>query len=178
MSGFPARVRFARLAAVVSMALLGALVTPLAPRRVCTAAPAADAPEGVDPIRFATLDVFVNSRETPLAAYQFELRTTQGNATVLSLEGGEHAAFNAAPYYDPRALSRNRLIVAAFSTSPDLPHGRMRVARLHIAVRGGVEPRYAADLQVAAAADGTPLTADVSVAPETPAADRPPASNP
>jgi len=95
--------------------------------------------ERADPIRFVTLDLFVDSREVPLAAWQVEIlpKVVKGTATLVGIEGGDHAAFRAPARYDPAALAKaegGRVILAAFSlaTAGELPLGRVRVARLHL----------------------------------------------
>src|SRR4051812_29732715 len=51
-------------------------------------------------VRFQTVDVYVDAGDKPLAAYQFTLHSGAKNALLSGLEGGEHAAFAKAPYYD------------------------------------------------------------------------------
>ncbi len=130
-----------------------------------------------DSVRFEAIDVFVDSGGKPLAAYQFELKARSGEVLLAGLEGGEHAAFKAAPYYDTTAMLQNKVIVAAFSTAPRLPHGRTRVARLMVQVTGPTEPAYDATLSVAGSPDGKPIPdaklsiaterADTATAPDT-----------
>jgi hypothetical protein len=114
-------------------------------------------------VRFEPVDVYVDSGAAPLAAYQFELKATAGRVAIVGLEGGEHPAFKDAPYYDPAALMKDRVVVAAFSTGQDLPQGRTRVARLHMQVTGDEKPAYAVKLVVAASADGKEIPATVSI---------------
>jgi hypothetical protein len=117
------------------------------------------APDG----RFEAVDVFVDSGDVPLAAYQFELAAEVGQITIVGIEGGDPAAFKEAPYYDPAALNRqHRIIVAAFSTARDLPKGVTRVARVHVYVTGDTEPQYVVALKVAASADGERIPATAS----------------
>jgi hypothetical protein len=125
------------------------------------AGPAADAPA----VRFSYLDVYLDVGAKPLAAYQVELTPTAGDVLLTGLEGGEHAAFRDAPYYDPAALhqAKSRVIVAAFNTGGDLPRGRTRVARLHLQVIGRADPAWAPKLQVAASSDGKPIDAKLTV---------------
>lgn len=106
------------------------------------------------PVRFAWIDVTIDPQGRPLAAYQFELKTVAGDVKIVGIEGGEHAAFSEPPYYDPAALSNNRVIIAAFHTGKDLPAGPTRVARIHVRVAGPVAPEFSTDLQVAAGAEG------------------------
>lgn len=111
-------------------------------------------------VRFAAVDVVVDAGEEALAAYQIEI-TADGDAQILSVEGGEHPAFNAPPHYDPAALKGGRIIVAAFSLSDELPSGRTRVAVLHLRESGKVS--YRARLLAAARADGRRFTPAVTL---------------
>lgn len=89
-------------------------------------------------VRFAHVDLFADSGSQPLAAYQVEVSgTIEGGVIVLvGVEGGEKAvaAFSGPPFYDPDALTRDRVVLAAFTPSGErgLPTGRVRVARLHV----------------------------------------------
>src|SRR6185295_19470553 len=84
------------------------------------------------PAHFRTVPVLVDPHGKQLGAYQIEIASDPARVTLVGVEGGEHPAFNAAPYYDPTALNHNRVIVAAFSTSSDLPSTKTRVATLHV----------------------------------------------
>lgn len=91
-------------------------------------------------VRFESVDVFVDSGESPLSAYQFELQAPPRDgfdAVIVGIEGGEHAAYASPPYYDPAALQQQRVVIAAFSVASEerLPRGRVRVARLHMQLR-------------------------------------------
>ena len=110
-------------------------------------------------VSFAVVDVFLDSGNQVLAAYQFELFDKTGRAKIVGLEGGEHPAFKEPPHYDPAALSKNRVVVAAFSTRKDLPEGKTRVARIHLRIRGDDKPEFETKLQVAASADGKKIRA-------------------
>jgi hypothetical protein len=115
---------------------------------------------------FTFVDVFIDPQGKPLAAYQFELRTTAGDARLVGIEGGEHAAFAHPPYPDPKALLNDRIVIAAFNTAPAdrLPSGKTRVARLMVRAGAGNErPTYDVKLQVAASAEGKPLEAVISI---------------
>ena len=102
-----------------------------------------DGPDAVAPtVRFAAVDVYIDAGDRPLAAYQFELSASAGEFKIVGIEGGEHAAFAEPPYYDPAALSRDRVIIAAFNTGDDLPNGKVRVARVHVQVIGEPSPAY------------------------------------
>ena len=122
------------------------------------------APDSPNGVRFTAVDVFVDSGTEALAAYQFELKVTAGDVTLVGVEGGEHPAFRPPPYYDPVALAGQRIVIAAFDTGGDLPRGRTRVARLMVRVRGAAAPAYDASLVVAASPDENVIAANISVA--------------
>lgn len=126
-----------------------------------------DASTAMTGVRFEAVDIFVDSGPLPLAAYQIEIIARfagdSGTATLVGVEGGEHAEFTSPPYYDPAALHANqakeRIIIAGMSTagSDDLPRGRLRVARLHLRVDG--EARYVTNLMVAGGPSAEKITA-------------------
>src|SRR5438552_2611435 len=76
-----------------------------------------DADEGRS--RFGAMDIFIDSGSTPLAAYQIEIAATNGLAKIVGIEGGEHPAFQQPPFYDPKAMQHDRVILAGFSTELD-----------------------------------------------------------
>jgi len=114
------------------------------------------------PVRFAWVDIYLDSGDVPLAAYQFELAAETGSFRIVGVEGGEHPAFAAPPYYDPAALAHDRILIAAFSTDDDLPTGHTRVARIHVQIAGDGTPDYVVKLTVAATADGSEIPAAVA----------------
>jgi hypothetical protein len=113
--------------------------------------------------RFAPLHVYLDSGDKPLAAYQFELKARTGQIKIVGVEGGEHPAFQEAPYYDPAALMNDRIIIAAFNTGSDLPHGRTRIATIHLQIPGDTEPQYELKLIVAADTEGENLPAKLTL---------------
>jgi hypothetical protein len=117
----------------------------------------ADATAAVEGGRFRPLAVFVDTGNTPLAAYQIEITVgaPEPTAKIVGVEGGDADAFRAAPYYDPAALQGGRIIIAAFTTDADPPRGRVRVATLHLFEPAGCVPTYQAWLVVAV--DGATL---------------------
>ena len=123
-----------------------------------------DQPAPQAPVRFEAVDVYVDSRDQPLAAYQFELAAETGEIKIVGIEGGEHPAFREPPYYDPAALTKDRIIIAAFNTGQDLPRGRTRVARVHLQIVGETEPEYVIKLEVAASPEGKKVPASVILA--------------
>jgi hypothetical protein len=114
-------------------------------------------------VRFAPVHIYLDSAREPLAAYQFELKAVTGQTKIVGVEGGAHAAFNEAPYYDPQALANDRIIIAAFSTSDTLPTGRTRIATIHLQITGETEPEYELKLIVAANAEGSEIPAELTL---------------
>ena len=115
------------------------------------------------PVRFGSVEIFVDPRGSALAAYQLEFVADPARVALVGIEGGEHVSFRQPPYYDPAALNRNRVILAAFSTNSDLPTSRTRVATLHVRISGDQTPTYSTRLITAADPQGRPIAADVSV---------------
>ena len=114
-------------------------------------------------IRFTYVNVYIDSKDQPLAAYQFELKTTAGSVEIVGIEGGEHQAFAEPPYYDPAALRNDRVIIAAFNTGKQLPTGKTRIARVHLQISGDESPQFSVDLQVAGSTDGQTIEANISI---------------
>jgi hypothetical protein len=113
-------------------------------------------------VRFAPLHIYLETCNL-LAAYQFELKATAGQIKIVGVEGGDHEAFKEAPYYDKTALlNKERIIIAAFSTSRDLPTGRTRIATVHLQIAGDVEPQYELELNVAADGNGKEIPAEIT----------------
>jgi hypothetical protein len=106
--------------------------------------------------RFGAVDIYVDSGSTPLAAYQIELAATNGVARIVGIEGGEHPAFRQPPFYDPKAMQHERVIIASFSTAAatDLPAGKTRVATIHYQTTETQPPRFELKLQTAGDAQG------------------------
>lgn len=107
-------------------------------------------------VRFTTVDIVIDAGDAPLAAYQIEFKATTAGVTIVGIEGGEHPAFSEPPYYDPKAIQQERIILASFNTADasELPTGKTRVATIHLQVSGDTPPQYTIDLAVAADADG------------------------
>lgn len=115
-------------------------------------------------VQFEAIDVFVDSGAHPLAAYQFELASQTEGVEIVGIEGGSHSAFSNPPYYDPRAMNNNRVILAAYNTGKDLPSGRSRVARVHVQVRGSGNRAYRTALTASATLNGEQIPAELSIA--------------
>lgn len=113
-------------------------------------------------VRFAPLYIYLDSGNKSLAAYQFELKAAAGQIKIVGVEGGQHEAFEEAPYYDPAALANDRIIIAAFDIGSELPKGRTRIATIHLQIIGDAEPDYELKLIVAGDADANEITAKIS----------------
>ena len=113
-------------------------------------------------VRFAPLHIYIDSGNKSLAAYQFELKAVAGQIKIVGVEGGRHEAFKEAPYYDPAALAKDRIIIAAFSTGSNLPKGRTRIATVHLQIVGDDEPQYELKLIIAGDADGKEIPAEIT----------------
>ena len=121
-----------------------------------------DYPANQPKVRFAPLHIYLDSGNKSLAAYQFEFKATAGQIKIVGVEGGQHKAFEEAPYYDPAALANDRIIIAAFNTGSELPKGRTRIATIHLQIIGDDEPDYELKLIVAADADANEIPAKIS----------------
>lgn len=122
------------------------------------------AQESKTKIRFEAVDIFVNSGAKPLAAYQLEFRVEKGDAKIVGVEGGSHVAFREPPFYDPKAIQQERVILAAFNTSNGnkLPKHKTRVATIHLQISGSKEPKFSVKLKTAANADGKKISAEAT----------------
>jgi hypothetical protein len=116
-------------------------------------------------VHFLAVDIYVDSKGKPLAAYQLEFSVTNGNAKIVGVEGGEHPAFRDPPHYDPKAIQQERVIIAAFSTGPDnkLPSGKTRVATIHLQVVGATASQFGVKSQITANSQGNSISAEVTV---------------
>jgi hypothetical protein len=114
---------------------------------------------------FRTVDVFVDSKDQALAAYQMEIVLAGANARIVGIEGGEHEAFKEPPIYDPKAIQQERAIIAAFSTASvdRLPRGWTRIATLHIQIAGQEQQPYEVCSTTAATANGKKIPITTSL---------------
>ncbi len=114
--------------------------------------------------RFGAVDIFVDSGSTPLAAYQIEFAVTNGVAKIVGIEGGDSGVFHEPPYYDPKAIQGERVIIASFSTaaSTNLPTGKVRVATIHLQTSGDDQPQYELKLDTAGDAQAQKIPAQAS----------------
>jgi len=112
---------------------------------------------------FGYIDLQIDPHNHPLAAWQIEFTAKDNSATLVGIEGGDTPASKAPPHYDPAALTQSRVILAAYSTTANLPTTKTRIARLHLQFTQP-NPAYNVKLITAAKPDGTKLdAADASV---------------
>ena len=142
----------------VGLAVIGAIAVALA----ATARAQRDPDTGT---RFEAVHVYIDSGSEPLAAWQIDVRATTGDVRIVGIEGGDHPVYSDPPYYDPKAMEGERVIIADFATEADwqLPSGRSRIATIHVAVRGDAEAEYSANLITAASASGQPTDAKIDL---------------
>lgn len=117
--------------------------------------------------RFSSVDIYIDSAE-PIAAWQLEFAATSGVIHVVGVENGESGVFGDAPYYDREAVEQgraDRIVVADYSLADvsALPHGRVRVATLHLMVSGDDQPTFGTRLIVATTHDGNRIDAEISL---------------
>ena len=113
---------------------------------------------------FIPLHIHIDSGDAPLAAFQFELTASTETVYITGVENGSHPAFAATPpYYDPAALQNNRIIIANFSTTNNLPTGATRVATIHLMIEGPQTPQYHLTLITAADKNGDQINARISL---------------
>jgi hypothetical protein len=110
--------------------------------------------------RFRAVDIYLDAKGTPLAAYQLEFTVTNVVAKIVGIEGGDHPAFHNPPFYDSKAIQHERVILAAFSTdaAEKLPNGKTRVATIHLQTFGDAELKVELKLQTAADPQGKKIT--------------------
>ncbi len=53
--------------------------------------------DAVATVRFDAIDVFVQTGNEPIAAYQLDLKAAKGNVTIVGIEGGDADVFAAPP---------------------------------------------------------------------------------
>ena len=114
-------------------------------------------------VRFEAIHVYVDSGTKRLAAYQISIKARSGNVKIIGIEGGSHEAFSEPPYYDPKAIQKDHVILAAFSLKPDreLPSGETRVATIHYQSEGNDDVLFEFELQAAADPAGNKIQSKI-----------------
>jgi len=116
------------------------------------------------PARFTYVDIMIDPKGQPLAAWQVEFTAEVGQISLVGVEAGDAPAYSKKPpYYDPAALAGNRIILGDFSLDPNLPKTKTRIARLMLEIRGGIQPQYVTKLIAAANPDGKTIPVDLSL---------------
>jgi hypothetical protein len=112
--------------------------------------------------KFVAMDLLIDPQGKDLAAYQIEITASRG-VKIVGVEGGEHPEFRKAPYYDPKGIQHERLIVAAFSTADafKLPTVATRVLTIHLECDR--EPKLKMNLKVAANSRGERIFAEAKL---------------
>lgn len=109
---------------------------------------------------FTTVKVMLDSTQ-PLAAWQFEL--TGQSIQIVGVESGDSKAYATPPYYDPEALSQNRIIVGAYTLDEQPPQGKIHVATLHIQYDQSINPDLKVTLMAAGNTQGEKIPATLSI---------------
>lgn len=147
---------------MLSLLLAGLLMSVVAPQGV---GQPVETPRAFA-MRFVAVDVYIDSGDARLGAWQIEYVGGSGQedrVMLVGVEGGEHPAYTTAPHYDPAALDGGRVIIAAYTTAADSPSGQSRVARLHLSVPGGAEVTHTVRLIAAGDSEGVRIAPRVWV---------------
>ena len=115
-------------------------------------------------LRFLSVDLFIDTKDQPLAVYQLEFSATKDLVKIVGVEGSSHEAFREAPHFDPSALQQERILLAAFNTAAadKLPRGKVRIATIHLQVTGENDPVFQVKSSIIATIDGKPIEAAVT----------------
>jgi hypothetical protein len=113
---------------------------------------------------FRVVDIYLDSQGAPLAAYQVTISVTNADAKMVGIEGGEHPAFRQPPLYDPKAMQRERVVIAAFNTGStnELPHGKTRVATIHFQTHSDKPLQCIVNLNTAGNPEGTKIAVEAT----------------
>jgi hypothetical protein len=111
-------------------------------------------------VHFTAVDIYVDSKNVALAAYQLEFSGQGDRVRIAGIEGGEHNAFKIPPFYDPKAMQQERVILAAFNTAQatKLPSGSTRVATVHLQYSGAQPPTFSLKLHTASNSEGKEIS--------------------
>ena len=124
---------------------------------------AQDSGNNKEKVSFRAVDIFVKSKGQPLAAYQVQVAFLGLKTKISGIEGGSHPAFKKPPLYDPKAMQKEQVIIAAYNTAPaeELPKGKVRVATIHLHITGSKTPELTFKLVAAGTVDGEKITPTV-----------------
>ena len=126
---------------------------------------AQDSGNNKEKVSFRAVDIFVKSKGQPLAAYQVQVAFLGLKTKISGIEGGSHPAFKKPPLYDPKAMQKEQVIIAAYNTGPaeELPKGKVRVATIHLQITGSKAPDFSFKLITAGTVEGRKIPAKVAV---------------
>jgi hypothetical protein len=115
-------------------------------------------------IEFRAVDLFLDPSGQSLAAYQLDWTISSQNGVIVGVEGGEGSSFNEPPYYDPKAIQHEHVIVAAFKVTDarNLPKQKTRVATIHLQTSAGAACSYKFHKAEAATSNGRRITIEAS----------------
>ena len=121
-------------------------------------------------VHFTAVDIYVDSKNVALAAYQLEFSGQGDRVRIAGIEGGAHDAFKIPPFYDPKAMQQERVILAAFNTAhaAQLPTGSTRVATVHLQYWGPQPPTFSLKLHTASDSAGKGISVKATFAQRTP----------
>lgn len=115
--------------------------------------------------RFEAIDIYIDSGDVPLAAYQLEFKAVKGSVKIVGISNGEHEAYaDEPPYYDTAAMQQNLVIIAAFSLNKtaNLPTAKTRITTISLMIEGDIEPEYKLQLTAAASVEGKRINATIT----------------
>jgi hypothetical protein len=107
--------------------------------------------------RFEAVEIYVDAGDHGLGAYQLEFWSVSKGIRISGIEGGEKP-FSDPPHYDPKALQRERVVIAAFTLISGEGRGSVRVATVHLQVTGNASPDYRVRIITAADSEGRKIS--------------------
>ena len=107
-----------------------------------------------DEVKFMAIDVYADSRDKQLVAWQLQLQYPE-TIKLISIENGESKAFDRLPDYNKKLADKGRVVIAAFTTNDQAaPKGENRIMRLHIQYTGDKKPQFNISVLAAASPGG------------------------
>jgi hypothetical protein len=103
---------------------------------------------------FRAVDLWVDSGESRLAAYQVVVTYDKAAVEIVGVEGGATPGFESAPFFDEAGKNAGRIVLAAFTRDAKAVAGRKRLGRLHLMVTGKPEFEIKVEKVVTAAKIG------------------------
>jgi hypothetical protein len=114
-------------------------------------------PASTQAAEFAVYDIYLDPQHEPVAAYQLKIWDKNAAIKIISVEGGEHPAFQKAPHFDPKAIQRDVIKLAAFHAgkAAAFPSQKTRVASLHVEIGPGLNPDLTFSVEAAVRPGGS-----------------------